>query len=77
MTRQPLDLVLKFSQGSGVLAVDTDHPAVAAFRRGMEEGQLTGTWRFLLIPDYTPLFNLTGRPAMVLPCGFSLKGSLD
>jgi len=55
MTRQPLDLLLKFSQGKGVLAVDTEHPAVAAFRRGMEEGQLTGTWRYLLTYDLPTL----------------------
>lgn len=27
------------------------HPVVAAFRRGIEEGQLTGCWRFLLTAD--------------------------
>lgn len=55
MPRQPLDLVLKFSQGTGELAVATDHPAVAAFRRAMEEGQLTGAWRYLLVHDLPTL----------------------
>jgi len=55
MPGQPLDLVLKFSRGTGQLAVGTDHPVVAAFRRAMEEGQLTGVWRYLLVHDLPTL----------------------
>jgi len=55
MSGQPLDLVLNFSQGTGKLVVGTDYPAVAAFQRAMEEGQLTGTWRYLLAHDFPTL----------------------
>ena len=51
MTHQPLDLILKFSEGAGELTADITHPAVAAFRRGMEEGKPTGTWHYLIVHD--------------------------
>jgi hypothetical protein len=44
----PLSLHFRFSVGDEELRVPVSHPAFAAFRRGMEDGQLTGTWRFLL-----------------------------
>ncbi len=47
----PLSLHFRLSSGSGELKVPFTHPVVAAFRRGIEEGQLTGTWRFLLTTD--------------------------
>jgi hypothetical protein len=46
---EPLTLVLKYSHGVGELNADLTHPVAAAFRRGMEEGQLTGSWRFLVL----------------------------
>lgn len=49
MANQALALVLKFSQGTAEVTAGSDHPGVAAFRRAMEEGQLTGTWRYLIV----------------------------
>lgn len=46
-----LSLHFRFSSGTGDLKVPSTHPVFAAFRRGIEEGQLTGTWRFLLTTD--------------------------
>jgi hypothetical protein len=43
-----LSLHILLASGRGELKVSPDHPVFAAFRRGMEEGQLTGTWRFLV-----------------------------
>lgn len=43
-----LSLHFRIASARGELKVNPDHPVFAAFRRGIEEGQLTGTWRFLL-----------------------------
>lgn len=48
---RPLGIVMRFSEGTGELTVGMDHPVVGAFRRGMEEGQLTGKWRYLIVHE--------------------------
>src|SRR5438067_12562861 len=51
---EPLTLEIESPEGEGVLQAATNDPLVAAFRRGFEEGQITGLWRF---------FAVTQRPA--------------
>lgn len=46
-----LSLHFRLSSAAGELRVEPSHPLFAAFRRGIEEGQLTGTWRFLLATE--------------------------
>jgi hypothetical protein len=47
--QDPLILEIQSSHGEGVLRASIDHPLVAAFRRGFEEGQTTGSWRFFAV----------------------------
>jgi len=50
--------------------------AMAAYPIGQQMVDLGGTEENVLsaMTRYTPLFNLTGHPALVLPCGFNSSG---
>jgi hypothetical protein len=67
MANDPLELCFEFPMGIGDLVTDFEHPITAAFRRGIEEGQLTGTWYYLVIHDtsdnkYTIIGTFTKTP---------------
>jgi hypothetical protein len=49
MTADPLASILTCSVGTSELTPDIEHSAVAAFRRGFLEGQLTGRWQYVSI----------------------------
>ena len=50
--------------------------AMAAYPIGQPTVDLDGTEESVLdaMTRYTPLFNLTGNPALVMPCGFNAEG---
>lgn len=61
---------------SAVDALVMPSTAMAAYPIGQQTVDLGGTDESVLdaMTRYTPLFNLTGNPALVMPCGFNEEG---
>ncbi len=45
----PLTLEFASSKGHGFVRATIDDPLVAAFRRGIQDGQITGVWRYFAV----------------------------